>query len=611
MIGKTISHYKILEKIGEGGMGVVYKAQDTKLDRIVALKFLPERFLCDEEAKKRFIQEAKAASALNHANITTIHEIDEVQGKCFISMEYVEGKSIREVVKGRSLSIEEILKIAIQTCEGLIAAHEKKIVHRDMKSDNVMLTSRGQVKIMDFGLAKLMGATKLTSTGSALGTVAYMSPEQVQGEEVDQGSDIFSFGVTLYEMITGQLPFKGDHEAAIIYSIVNEDPEPLTKYRPNVSERLQRIVDKTLSKKKIERYQHINDLLADFRREEKGLTHMKVAKVLPDRGFPKRKKKVFPLVIPASIVFILVLVYLILRPFKIQIIPEKNAVAEEKSLAIMYFENVADPEDKDRTARMITSLMITDLSESQYIQVLSRQRLFDILKDLRKEELKTLDQSVASEVARKAGAKWILTGDILQIEPHIVLTADISELATGKILTTRKVTGETNEDLFSVVDKLSALIKEDLSPPEVVKQETDRSVADVTTYSPDAYRYYVEGLDYESKLYYAEAEKSYRKALEFDSTFAMAFYRLASLKRGWEQERYIYKAVQYLGKVSRKEEYYIRSLQAIVSGDYTEASKQLQKIIERYPEEREAFYWLGVISQNVLDQHDKVMKGER
>jgi len=216
MIGKTISHYKILEKLGEGGMGVVYKAQDTKLDRIVALKFLPKHLLCDQEAKIRFEHEAKAASALDHPNIATIYEIDEVEGECFISMAYIEGKSIKDLLNEKTLSLKGVLDIAIQIAEGLNAAHKKGIVHRDIKSDNLMLTNEGLIKIMDFGLAKLRGVSRLTKTGSTVGTLGYMSPEQVQGMGADQRSDIFSFGVVLYEMITGQLPFKGEHEAAIM-----------------------------------------------------------------------------------------------------------------------------------------------------------------------------------------------------------------------------------------------------------------------------------------------------------------------------------------------------------------------------------------------------------
>jgi len=598
MIGKTISHYKILEKLGEGGMGVVYKAQDTKLDRIVALKFLPDHLLCDEEAKKRFVHEAKAASALNHPNITTIHEIDEVERECFICMEYVEGKSIKELIKDKALSIKEILKIAIQVSEGLTTAHEKGIVHRDIKSDNIMLTPRGQVKIMDFGLAKLKGATKITSTGSTLGTLAYMSPEQAQGIEADQRSDIFSFGVVLFEIITGQLPFKGEHEAAIIYSIINETPEPLARYKANIPEGLQRIVDKALAKDREERYQHTDDLLADLRRERKSLEYVKTAQIPPEVLAPKPKRKLLPLIIPASIIFVLVLLFLILKPFKFEIVPEKGAIAKENSLAIMYFENVADPEDKERIAQMITALLITDLSESQYMQVVSRQRLYDILKLLGKEDLKVIDKTVASEVAKKAGVKWILTGNILQTKPNIVLISDISEATTGKILATQRVSGGTGEDIFAVVDKLSPQIKNDLSLPERAKKEQDRPVTDVTTHSPEAYRYYLEGLDYIGKFYWTEAEKSFRKALEIDSTFAMAYLQLIEVgSEDWEEM--LAKAVKYSDKVSHKEKCYIRVLKADYTGTETEYVKELKKLVERYPEEKEAFQKLGAYYKNV------------
>ena len=266
MIGKTISHYKILEKLGEGGMGVVYKAQDTKLDRLVALKFLPPHLTSEPVEKERFIHEAKAASALSHPNITTIHEIDEFEEQMFIVMEYCEGRTLKQVIEKEALSIRKVLEIGIQICEGLAMAHEKGIVHRDIKSDNIMLTSRGQVKIMDFGLAKLKGAPGLTKTGSTVGTLAYMSPEQVQGIEVDQRSDVFSFGVVLYEMVAGQLPFRGEHEAAIIYSILNEMPEPLARYKSGVPEVLQRIVSKALEKNREMRYQHVDDLSADLRK---------------------------------------------------------------------------------------------------------------------------------------------------------------------------------------------------------------------------------------------------------------------------------------------------------------------------------------------------------
>jgi serine/threonine protein kinase/predicted Zn-dependent protease len=585
MIGKTISHYKILEKLGEGGMGVVYKAQDTKLDRIVALKFLPKHLLCDEEAKTRFAHEAKSASALNHPNITTIHEVDEVEGECFICMEYVEGKTIKELVEEKGLSIEEILRIAIQTAEGLSKAHQKGIVHRDIKSDNIMLTRDGLAKIMDFGLAKLKGATKVTKTGTTLGTLQYMSPEQAQGMEVDQRSDIFSFGVVLYEMITGQLPFKGDHEAAIIYSILNETPEPLARYKANVPERLQRIVDKALEKDRSIRYQSAAEVIADLKGLQKETTTAVV---------PKTKKKLLPFIIPVSIIFIIALLFLIFKPFKFEIAPEKGAIAKENSLAIMYFENLKDPEDKDKIAQMITALLITGLSESpQYMQVLSSQRLYDILKLLGKEDLKVVDKTVASEVAKKAGVRWILTGKVLQTKPNVVLVSEISETASGKIKATQKVSGATGEDVFAVVDKLSPQIVRDLSLPEQAKKELEKPIADVTTHSPEAYRYYLEGIDYDNKLYSQEAIQSFEKALEFDSTFAMAYCQLALFNKDDERKRLIAKALEYSDRASQKERYYIRGWEARLSGNDDRAIKELQEIIKHYPDEKEAFYLLG------------------
>ncbi|MDP3024882.1 MAG: protein kinase [candidate division Zixibacteria bacterium] len=596
MIGKTISHYKILEKLGEGGMGVVYKAQDTKLKRTVALKFLPRDLLCDSEAKARFIHEAQAASALNHPNITTIHEVDEIEGECFISMEYIEGRSIKELVEKKGLSIEEILKIAIQVAEGLSRAHQKDIVHRDIKSDNIMLTHDGLAKIMDFGLAKLKGVTKLTKTGSTLGTLQYMSPEQAQGIEVDQRSDIFSFGVVLYEMITRQLPFKGEHEAAIIYSIINETPEPLARYKANVPGELQRIVYKTLQKDRNIRYQSAAEVIADLKGLQKETAGVSVV---------KSKKKLLPFIVSASIVFILVLLFLILKPFEVKIDQGKKAIAQENSLAIMYFENLKDPEDKDKIAQMITSLLITGLSESpQYMRVMSSQRLYDILKLLGKEGMKVIDKTVASEVAKKAGVKWILTGKVLKTEPNIVLISEISEASTGNILATQRISGATGEDLFAVVDKLSLQIAKDLSLPEQAKKELDKPITDVTTHSLEAYRYYLEGIDYTKKVYFKEANESFKKALEYDSTFAMAYYRLAQYS--WNEE-FLAKAVKYSKKVSQKEKHYIKSLEALVSGNYAEAVAELTKIVERYPDEKEAYLSLGYYYEDYLSNPEEAI----
>jgi serine/threonine protein kinase len=324
MIGKIVSHYKILENLGEGGMGVVYKAEDIKLERIVALKFLPPH-LSNQEEKKRFIHEAKAASALEHSNICTIHEIDETNdGQLFIVMSYLEGKTLRKMIDVSPLKVEEAISISIQIAEGLKQAHEKGIVHRDIKPANIMITTDGTVKIMDFGLAKLGGKTKLTQMGTTLGTFSYMSPEQSRGEDVDRRTDIWSLGVVLYEMLTGQLPFKGDYEQAVVYSIVNEEPEPVTSLRSGIPMELERIVNKALAKNPDERYQHIDDLLADLRTERKNLEYARTGYIKVQTNGQQnfkanaiQKRNHLKFIIPTIVAVVLAIIFFVFNPLKL------------------------------------------------------------------------------------------------------------------------------------------------------------------------------------------------------------------------------------------------------------------------------------------------------
>jgi serine/threonine protein kinase len=279
MIGKTVSHYKILEKLGEGGMGVVYKAFDTELDRTVALKFLPHSLTPLQSDQDRFLQEAKAASALNHPNICTIHSLGEYEGQRFIDMEFVDGKTLRELIPLKQR--QDAIMYAIQIAEALQEAHSKGIVHRDIKAENIMVNSKNQVKVMDFGLAKLKGSLKLTKASSTIGTVAYMAPEQIQANEVDHRSDVFSFGVLLFEMLTNTLPFRGEHEAAMVYSIVNEEPRDIATVLPDLSTVIVNMVQRCLEKDPNDRYQHFDDIVADLRRSQKRTSRVMRTSIQP------------------------------------------------------------------------------------------------------------------------------------------------------------------------------------------------------------------------------------------------------------------------------------------------------------------------------------------
>ncbi len=515
MIGKTISHYKILEKLGEGGMGIVYKAQDTKLDRIVALKFLPQHLTADAVEKERFIHEAKAASALSHTNITTIHEIDEFDGQMFIVMEYCEGRTLKQVIEKEALSIKKVLDIGIQVCEGLAMAHEKGIVHRDIKSDNIMLTPRGQVKIMDFGLAKLKGATKLTKTRSTLGTLAYMSPEQAQGEEVDSRSDIFSFGVVLYELLTGKLPFGGEHQAAIIFSIINEQPQQVARYNNKVSAELERIVFKALAKDREERYQHADELLADLRHEKKSLEYVKTATLAqPVETQKPLKKKMLPLVLAGLAVLILIVGYFTL-------LSKKEPESGIKMLAVLPFENLGAPE-QEYFADGITDEITTQLAKVSGLGVISRTSVLQY-----KDTKKTVQQ-----IGRELGVQYVLEGTILwdksEVNNRVRINPQLIRVKDGT-----HVWAETYDRVLEQVFALQADIAEKVaSALNITLLEAEqRYIAAKPTENLEAYEYYLRGEDY---FIYGKGEKDvriaiemYEKVVKLDPAFALAYARLS------------------------------------------------------------------------------------
>ena len=593
MIGKTISHYRILEKLGEGGMGVVYKAQDTKLDRLVAIKFLPQHLTSDSVEKERFVHEAKAASALNHTNVATIHEIDEFEGQMFIVMEYCEGKTLRQIIEKETLSVKKVLDIGIQICEGLTIAHEKGIVHRDIKSDNIMLTPRGQVKIMDFGLAKLKGATKLTKTRSTLGTAAYMSPEQAQGEEVDSRSDIFSFGVVLYELLTGRLPFEGEHQAAIIYSIINEEPQPVGRFNNQVSTKLEDMVFKALAKEKEERYQHIDDLLADLRRERKSLEYVKTAVTTQPAESPKIvKKKTLPLVVGVLAVLLLVVGYF---AFFNQREPD-TTVTGKPSIAVLYLQNLSENKEDEYFAAGMTEDIITQLSKIGGLRVASRSEI---------EQFKDKPVNIKA-VAEKLKVDYVMEGSVRKYGNKFRITCQLIQADDGFHVWADNYDRQL-EDLFAiqadVAKEVAKALEVALAPVEKEKIEQ------VPTANLQAYDFYLRGRQYmyqRSKSDNLLATQMFQRAIELDSLFADGYIFLGysyAQRSDWgfdmdpkwldEAERAIRKGIQ-LDETNPWGYGHLADVY-LMRGKPKEAIEALEKALKLRPDDYELNYWMAPV----------------
>ncbi len=618
MIGQTISHYKITAKLGEGGMGEVYLATDTSLDRQVALKFLPASLQKDPEARERLIREAKAASRLNHKNILTVHSVESAEGRDFIVMEYVEGRSLRELLdSGDDLPMDQVLRIALQLCDGLSKAHVQSVVHRDIKPANILITPDGQVKLTDFGLATWRGASQLTKEGTTVGTAAYMAPEQIQGKKTDPRSDLFSLGVVLYEMIARRRPFVGDHDAAISYAITNEIPEPLQRYKSGLHPGLEQIVARALEKDPAMRYQSAADMLAELKRVRREIEGSQPSLLSRTMTATPRKSSKLKYVVASLTVLVIALILFVLKPFKLEIAPEQKATASDNSLAVLYFDNIADPSDSDKMAQMITSLLITGLSESQYLQVTSRQRLYDILSQLGKGDAKSVGHSTASQVAAKAGVRWMVTGEILQVTPRVVLTAEVSDVGTGKLVTTQKISSEPGEDVFAVADRLGKAIRGNLALPAQAQAEQTAPVATVTTRSPEAYRQYMEGLDYAWRYYTKEARTCYERALSLDSTFAMVYFQMTNLpdlQGNIEQQQrleWIARAEKNAAHASAKEQFYIRAGAHGLRNEPGLALNELSRLLEQWPNEIEALWGKIIYCRTLSRDQDAIAAAER
>ena len=515
MLGKTISHYKILEELGRGGMGVVYKAVDLDLERAVAIKFLPQHLSTDSEATQRFMNEAKTASALDHQHIGTIYEIGRTDdGQTFIVMAYYEGETLLERIDRGGMDTEEAIEIAAQIASGLAKAHEKDIVHRDIKPSNIIITKDREAKIIDFGLAKLAGKTKLTKEGSTLGTAAYMSPEQARGEEVDHRSDIFSLGSILYEMLAGEPSFKGEHEAALLYCIVHEEPKPLPIHKDNLPVDSQNIVDKALKKNANDRYQKASEMLSDL----KSLLR-KIESVTSPKEFKKSMKR--SKLIATSIVILVVVTALILtvRHF----IPRRLDVpAKRKMIAVLPFANLGSPEDA-YFADGITDAITARLVRINGLGVIARQSVIQY-----KDSQKSI-QTIAEEL----GVEYILEGTVQRERPSDPTSKVrvIPQLirATDGIHLWADTYDEEMTEIFEIQSKIAERVATELN---VVLLDQDRQTLQAKlTDNLEAYEYYLQGREYEERsIRQNDLEISielFEKAAGEDPNFAEAYARIA------------------------------------------------------------------------------------
>ena len=531
MVGQTLSHYKILEKLGEGGMGVVYKAEDTKLDRTVALKFLPHHLTANAEEQARFLQEAKAAAQINHPNVCSIIDIQEFKGEQYIVMEYIDGETMRAKIRNAGLKIEDAVSYAIQIGEALAEAHSKGIVHRDIKCENIMVNSRNQVKVMDFGLAKLKGSLKLTKASSTVGTLGYMAPEQIQGGEVDARSDIFSFGVVLFEMLTGHMPFRGEHEASMMYSIINEDPEPATKYRPELPADILHIFNRSLEKDPADRYQSMNDLLIDLRRIKRESTKISRASLaampVPERRGPAARagasrrsplRLILFALAGALVVGALVTVFLLFRGGP----SGSSASGGKKMMAVLPFENMGTPE-QEYFADGITEEITSRLSGLSGLGVIARTSVMQY-----KKTTKSLQ-----DIGKELGIEYVLQGTIrygatedgkvrVRINPALVRVSDATQ-----------VWSQPYDAVFSDVFKLQSDISTQVAGALGVTllQPERQSLETKPTENAEAYDFYLRGSDYYRRSYLVQdfriAIDMFQKAVALDPKFTLAYARLA------------------------------------------------------------------------------------
>jgi predicted Ser/Thr protein kinase len=619
LIGQTISHYRVLEKLGSGGMGVVYKAEDTSLHRFVALKFLPDEVTRDSQARSRFQREAETASALNNPNICTIYEIGGQEDRTFIAMEFLDGMTLKHRIESKPLLIGEMLDLAIQISDALRAAHAQGIIHRDIKPANLFVTKQGNAKVLDFGLAKfapvaeggsiswmptVTDGTLLTSPGSAVGTIAYMSPEQARGEELDARTDLFSLGAVLYEMATGQMAFPGKTAAVIHDAILNRTPAPASKVSHGLPPKLDEIIGKALEKDRRLRYQSAVDIRTDLQalKRDSG----RAAVPAGETGRTSRELVRWTWATSATILIAgLVVCAWLFYAGKTQALTDKDTIV------LADFTNSTGDPVFDGTLRQALTLQ---LEQSPFLSPISQGRVQQTLKMMGQQPDAKLTPEIARDLCQRAGSKAYLSGSIASLGSQYVLGLTAVNCLTGDALAEVQERATGKEQVLSAMDKAAPMLRAKLGESLSAVEKFNVPIEQVTTPSLEALQAYSRGRTMIDKEDFLAAVPFLQRAVNLDQKFAMAYASLGmvySSQSEKESQEYFRKAYELRERVSEREKFYIEAhYQDYVTGDLEKERQVYELWLQTYPREDIAYYNLSA-TYRYLGKYDKALTQAR